>query len=226
MPSPEPSWLHGPYAAAAYRAAREASAAAPALIWWDSPVAGIAANMAMYASSYVHAVHENRPTAALEEQRLTVRSLMASFLLLDADMVNVPGRIRPDGMDADIARLCDVPIARMHRGLAVLDASDTEDGAWLAERPRLWEAGAPLESALARISHRIRCIGARILRKSCCDHGFSQIHRTPQCKQTVTPHCLNFHPSEAAMLWPRSTVVRSPPMPARCCWARPTERSG
>ena len=61
---------------------------------------------------------------------------------------------------------------------------------------------------------------------SCCDHGFSQIHRTPQCKQTVTPHCLNFHPSEAAMLWPRSTVVRSPPMPARCCWARPTERSG
>jgi Phage integrase, N-terminal SAM-like domain len=33
---------------------------------------------------------------------------------------------------------------------------------------------------LARISHRIRCIGARILRESCCDHGFSQIHRTPQ----------------------------------------------
>ena len=40
-------------------------------------------------------------------------------------------------------------------------------------------------TALARISHRIRCIGARILRESCCDHGFSQIHRTPQCKQTV-----------------------------------------
>jgi hypothetical protein len=85
---------------------------------------------------------------------------------------------------------------------------------------------AALTAALARISHRIRCIGARILRESCCDHGFSQIHRTPQCKQTVTPHCLNFHPSEAAMLWPRLTVVRSPPMPARCCWARPTERSG
>jgi Transposase domain (DUF772) len=51
---------------------------------------------------------------------------------------------------------------------------------------------------LARISHRIGCIGAGILRESCCDHGFSRIHRKPQCRQTVTPLCLNFHPSKAA----------------------------
>ena len=34
------------------------------------------------------------------------------------------------------------------------------------------------------------------LRESCCDHGFSRIRRRPQCRQSVTPRCSNFHPVE------------------------------
>jgi P27 family predicted phage terminase small subunit len=45
----------------------------------------------------------------MEERRLCARGLMAEFLLIDADMVNASGTIRADGLDADIARLCDVP---------------------------------------------------------------------------------------------------------------------
>ena len=73
--------------------------------------------------------------------------------------------------------------------------------------------------ALARISHRIRCIGVRIERIVLRPRFFSN-PQDPQCRQTVIPHCLNFHPSKAAMLWRPSTVVRSPRMPVPCCSAR------
>jgi hypothetical protein len=102
-----------------YTRAREASAACDRLIWWDSPVASMAGNMGMYAQSYVRLcrdAHENylglataNQLAFIEEHRLACRGLLASFLLIDPEMVDAPGTIRPDGLDADIARLCDVP---------------------------------------------------------------------------------------------------------------------
>jgi len=52
--------------------------------------------------------------------------------------------------------------------------------------------------ALARISHRIGCIGARNLRESWCHLDFSQTRKRPQCRQTVPRRCSNFHPSRAA----------------------------
>jgi hypothetical protein len=39
-------------------------------------------------------------------------------------------------------------VARVHRGLATLDASDDADAAWLAECLRLWLAGAPFDEAV------------------------------------------------------------------------------
>src|SRR4051794_35225317 len=50
---------------------------------------------------------------------------------------------------------------------------------------------------------------------------FSRIHRKPQCQQSVTPPCLTFQPSKAALWWRASMAARSPRTPARCCWARP-----
>jgi transposase InsO family protein len=55
---------------------------------------------------------------------------------------------------------------------------------------------------------------------------FSRIHRTPQCRQSVAPHCLIFYRLKAARWWPRSTVGRSPLTLVPCCWARPIGRSG
>src|SRR4051812_37519791 len=36
---------------------------------------------------------------------------------------------------------------------------------------------------LARISHRIRCIGAWILRESCCSHGFLETTGSPNANR-------------------------------------------
>jgi hypothetical protein len=76
---------------------------------WDSGFDSMLAQMAAFAATYVEDVREGRPTAAIEEKRLCVRGLMAEYMLIDADMIDAPGTIRPDGLDADIALLCDVP---------------------------------------------------------------------------------------------------------------------
>jgi hypothetical protein len=59
--------------------------------------------MAAFAATYITDVREGRPAAAVEEKRQCVRSLMASFLLLDPDMIDAPGTIRADGLDRDVA---------------------------------------------------------------------------------------------------------------------------
>jgi hypothetical protein len=79
--------------------------ACPALIHWDANLAG---TLAMYAQCYIDAVREGRPAAELEEMRLAARGWLASFLLIDADEVDAPGTILPNGMDADIAAACGV----------------------------------------------------------------------------------------------------------------------
>jgi hypothetical protein len=107
--APMPDWCRGPYAQAIYGAAVVAADRCPGLIWFDSEVAKMAANAGMYCAAYVHAVHEGRPSAELEEMRLVLREMLADFLLLDPEMVDAPGTIRPDGLDQAVARLCDVP---------------------------------------------------------------------------------------------------------------------
>lgn len=42
-------------------------------------------------------------------------------------------------------------------------------------------------------THRIRRIGARILRASCCDDGFPQTREVPRCRQSVAPCSSYFH---------------------------------
>jgi hypothetical protein len=76
---------------------------------WDGPVASQAAHLAMLAGAYVTGVRENYPPEELEAKRLVTRAMLAEFLLLDADMVEDTGTIRPDGMDHDIAAVCGVP---------------------------------------------------------------------------------------------------------------------
>jgi hypothetical protein len=117
VPACQPDWLRGEYAQRAYSRGREAAEDCAGLIWWDSEVAKMAANMAMYAASYIRRCQDAREhhglipedqLAELEAARLACRGWLAQFLLLDADMVDAPGTIRPDGLDADIARLCGV----------------------------------------------------------------------------------------------------------------------
>src|SRR6516165_12469419 len=81
---------------------------------------------------------------------------------------------------------------------------------------RIVELGAV---ELARISHRIECIGAANQRKSLCRNNSSPTHGAPRCRQSVAQISLNLHPWKDAKCWPRSTPVRSPRMPVRCCWA-------
>jgi hypothetical protein len=104
-PSP-PAWCRGPYARSAWA---NGYAAVTRLMEWDEGFGSMLAQLAMFASAYVGAVHENRPATEMEERRLCARALMADYMLLDLEMVGVPGTIRADGMDRDVAALCDVP---------------------------------------------------------------------------------------------------------------------
>jgi MFS family permease len=112
--------------------------------------------------------------------------------------------------------------------LQEIEGDHADPTAGLAAQPLGFYLRQPvvLATGLARISHRIRCIEAKILKESCWDHGFSRIHRTPQCRQSVSPHCLNFHRLKAARWWRALTVARSPRTPVPCCSARPTGRFG
>jgi hypothetical protein len=101
-----PDWCTGPYARAAWQ---NVYVTVTRLMEWDSGFDSMLAQMAAFAATYVEDVREGRPTAAIEEKRLCVRGLMAEYMLIDADMIDAPGTIRPDGLDADIALLCDVP---------------------------------------------------------------------------------------------------------------------
>jgi hypothetical protein len=47
---------------------------------------------------------------------------------------------------------------------------------------------------LARISHRIECIGAANQRKSLCCNNLSPTHGAPRCRQSVAQISLNLHP--------------------------------
>jgi putative DNA primase/helicase len=60
--------------------------------------------------------------------------------------------------------------------------------------------------ALARISHRIECIGAANQRKSLCCNNLSPTHGAPRCRQTVPRISSNLHPSKDAKWSPRSTL--------------------
>src|ERR1039458_1155954 len=79
---------------------------------------------------------------------------------------------------------------------------------------------------LARISHRVKRIGAPNQRKLFCENDFLMIRGEPGCRQSVARIFLDLKPSQAARLSRRLTVVRSPRMRVRCCWARRTGRSG
>src|SRR6516162_10275189 len=81
------------------------------------------------------------------------------------------------------------------------------------------------DPALARISHRGRCIGAPFLRKSCWLNGLSQGQGESRCRQSVARRYSNLHASKGAWWWARLMAVRSPRMPVPCCWRRRTERS-
>ena len=55
-----------------------------------------------------------------------------------------------------------------------------------------------VRDGLARISHRIECIGAANQRKSLCSNNLSPTHGAPRCRQTVAQISLNLHPWKAA----------------------------
>src|SRR5882724_6078734 len=80
--------------------------------------------------------------------------------------------------------------------------------------------------ALARISHRVKRIGAPNQRKLFCENDFLMIRGEPRCRQSVSRIFLDLKPSKAARWWRRLTVVRSHRMRGRCCWARRIGRSG
>ncbi len=85
--------------------------------WDDGFISGLAV-IASSAAQYVQIVraateHDGQPVAeelreTAREWRIIVREWMAEYLLLaHADVHG--GELRPDGLDADIAALCDVP---------------------------------------------------------------------------------------------------------------------
>src|SRR5712672_1405681 len=88
------------------------------------------------------------------------------------------------------------------------------------------EMSAEEQQALARISHRIKRIGAPNQRKLFCENDFLMIRGEPRCRQSVSRIFLDLKPSKAARWWRRLMVVRSHRMRGRCCWARRTGRSG
>jgi hypothetical protein len=59
-------------------------------------------------------------------------------------------------------------------------------------------SGAVYEDALARISHRIKRIGAPNQRKLFCENDFLMIRGEPRCRQSVSRICLDLKPLKAA----------------------------
>jgi hypothetical protein len=59
------------------------------------------------------------------------------------------------------------------------------------------DADAALQE-LARISHRVRRIGAPNQRKLFCENDFLMIRGEPRCRQSVSWICLDLKPSKAA----------------------------
>jgi hypothetical protein len=106
VPDP-PTWCAGPHARAAWQ---NAYAAVTRRMEWDSGFNSMLGQMAAFAATYVEDVREGRPAATIEEKRVCLRGFLASFLVIDADMVDATGTIRADGLDRDIAELCDVPV--------------------------------------------------------------------------------------------------------------------
>jgi transcriptional regulator with XRE-family HTH domain len=62
-----------------------------------------------------------------------------------------------------------------------------------------------LAKALARISHRIECIGAANQRKVLCHKHFSPNRGAPRCRQSVFRICLDLNRLKDAMWWRRLT---------------------
>jgi hypothetical protein len=110
VPDP-PDWCRGQHALNAWTNGYEAVTRRMA---WDSGFEGMLAQMAMFAASYVRLcmeANERHPgliSLDVEERRRCARGLMADYMLLAPDMIGAPGTIRADGLDADIAALCDV----------------------------------------------------------------------------------------------------------------------
>ena len=81
---------------------------------WEAQYRTFAEMLAVAASDYVDAVRAAaagtpiRQADDLAEARKIIRSLMADCGILDRRLVSL-GLIRPDGLDADIAKLCGVP---------------------------------------------------------------------------------------------------------------------
>src|SRR5260370_1657726 len=71
---------------------------------------------------------------------------------------------------------------------------------------------------LARISHRVKRIGAPNQRKLFCENDFLMIRGEPRCRQSVAQNGLTLDSSDAAKLWVVLTEERSPRTPERCCW--------
>lgn len=111
VPDP-PDWVRGSYALAAWQNGHRA---VTRLAPWDSGFNGMLGQMAAFAAAYVRLcreAHERHPGFTdpdVEERRLCCRGLMSDYMLIDADDVGALGTIRADGLDRDIARLCDVP---------------------------------------------------------------------------------------------------------------------
>ena len=78
---------------------------------------------------------------------------------------------------------------------------------------------------LARISQRVKRIGAPNQRKLFCENDFLMIRGEPRCKQSVSRIFLDLKPSKAARWSRRLTVARSRRTRARCCLVQRTGRS-
>lgn len=115
VPPDPPEWLHGPHARAAWCNAFRLCAER---CLWEPKYEIMLGVVAQSAATYVRFVHETAEldqvsdelAAALGRQRTITRELMVSFLLIEADAVD-SGELRPDGLDREIAALCDVPPA-------------------------------------------------------------------------------------------------------------------
>lgn len=109
-----PDWLHGAPGRAAFVNAYQACVRRGQ---WDpgfTSALGILASVAGLYVALVREVAELAPetvsddlAACVIEQRRAVREWMIEFLLLAPDAVD-GGTLRPDGLDSDIARLCDM----------------------------------------------------------------------------------------------------------------------
>jgi hypothetical protein len=83
---------------------------------------------------------------------------------------------------------------------------------------------ASLARRLARISHREQVHRGSERGKDLLRQSLNPLQRIPRCRHSVAATCSVMKWSRAARWSRRSTVARSPPMPGRCCSARPTGR--